>query len=112
MKKLLNTLYVLTPESALFCRNENICIRVGGTEETGGSEKLCVPAISIDAIVCFGRMSVSTPLLEFCGQRGISVTFLTDSGRLWGGFTGRSAAMSCCESGSTKCSTIRIFAVH
>lgn len=88
MKKLLNTLYVLTPESALFCRNENICIRVGGTEETGGSEKLCVPAISIDAIVCFGRMSVSTPLLEFCGQRGISVTFLTDSGRFMGRFYG------------------------
>ena len=88
MKKLLNTLYVLTPESALFCRNENIGIRVGGTEETGGSEKLCVPAISIDAIVCFGRMSVSTPLLEFCGQRGISVTFLTDSGRFMGRFYG------------------------
>ena len=58
MKKLLNTLYVLTPESYLFCRNENICIRIGD------SEKLCVPALAIDSIVCFGKMTVSTPLLQ------------------------------------------------
>ena len=74
MKKLLNTLYVLTPESYLFCRNENICVQVGG------AEKLSVPALTIDAIVCFGKMTVSTPLLEFCGTHGISVTFLTQNG--------------------------------
>lgn len=29
MKKLLNTLYVLTPDSYLFCRNETICVKIG-----------------------------------------------------------------------------------
>ena len=58
MKKLLNTLYVLTPDSYLFCRNENICVRIGDME------KLSVPALNIDSIVCFGKMTVSTPLLE------------------------------------------------
>ena len=82
MKKLLNTLYVLTPESYLFCRNENICVQVGG------AEKLSVPALTIDAIVCFGKMTVSTPLLEFCGAHGISVTFLTQSGHFMGRFYG------------------------
>ena len=82
MKKLLNTLYVLTPESYLFCRNENICVQVGG------AEKLSVPALTIDAIVCFGKMTVSTPLLEFCGTHGISVTFLTQSGHFMGRFYG------------------------
>lgn len=82
MKKLLNTLYVLTPESYLFCRNENICIRVN--EE----EKLAVPALTIDSIVCFGKMTVSTPLLEFCGERGISVVFVSPNGRFMGRFYG------------------------
>ena len=82
MKKLLNTLYVLTPESYLFCRNENICIKLGG------EEKLAVPALTIDAIVCFGQMTVSTPLLAFCGEHGISITFLTQSGAFQGRFYG------------------------
>lgn len=82
MKKLLNTLYVLTPESYLFCRNENICIRVGG------EEKLALPAMTVDAVVCFGQMTVSTPLLAFCGEHGISITFLTQNGAFQGRFYG------------------------
>ena len=75
MKKLLNTLYVLTPESYIFCRNENVCVRIGD------EEKISVPALTIDSIVCFGKMTVSTPLLEFCGERGISVAFVSENGR-------------------------------
>lgn len=82
MKKLLNTLYVLTPESYLFCRNENICIRIGE------HEKLCVPALTIDSIVCFGKMTVSTPLLQYCAEHGISVAFVTETGRFMGRFYG------------------------
>lgn len=74
MKKLLNTLYVLTPDSYLFCRNETICIKIGGEEKTA------VPAISIDAIVCFGKATVSTPLMGFCAERGISLVFLSETG--------------------------------
>lgn len=74
MKKLLNTLYVLTPDSYLFCRNETICIKIGG------EEKAAVPAISIDAIVCFGKATVSTPLMGFCAERGISLVFLSETG--------------------------------
>ena len=82
MKKLLNTLYLLTPNSYLFCRNETIAVKVGGVE------KNAVPAKDIEAIVCFGQMTVSTPLLEFCGKRGISVTFLSPQGRYCGRFYG------------------------
>ena len=82
MKKLLNTLYVLTPGSYLFSRNENICVRIGD------AEKLCVPALNLDAIVCFGQMTVSTPLLEFCGSHGISLTFIRENGRFMGRLQG------------------------
>ena len=45
MKKLLKTLYVLTPDSYLFTRNENICVKIGD------AEKLNIPALNIDSIV-------------------------------------------------------------
>lgn len=82
MKKLLNTLYLLTPDSYLFCRNETIAVKIGGVE------KAAVPAKDIEAIVCFGQMTVSTPLLQFCGQRGISITFLSPHGHFYGRFYG------------------------
>lgn len=82
MKKLLNTLYVLTPDSYLFFRNETICVRVGG------EEKVSVPAISIEAIICFSQVTVSTPLIGFCGERGISLVFLSPHGRFLGRVTG------------------------
>ena len=75
MRKLLNTLYVLTPDSYLFCRNETVCVQVGD------AEKVSVPAVSIEAIVCFGKMTVSTPLIGFCAEHGISLVFLTEHGQ-------------------------------
>lgn len=82
MKKLLKTLYVLTPDSYLFTRNENICVKIGDTE------RLNIPALNIDSIVCFGKMTVSTPLLEFCGDRGISLTFIRENGHFMGRLQG------------------------
>ena len=78
MKKLLETLYVLTPESYLFHRNENICIAIGG------EEKASVPATQVDAIVLFGKNTFSTSLIGFCGEKGISVVFLDANGRFQG----------------------------
>ena len=78
MKKLLETLYVTTPESYLYCRNENICLKIGGVE------KASLPAILLDGIVCFGEMTVSTPLIGFCAERGITLTFLSPGGRFYG----------------------------
>ena len=74
MKKLLETLYVLTPESYLYHRNDNICIAIGG------SEKASVPAHQVESIVIFGSNTLSTSLLGFCGKKGITVTFLSASG--------------------------------
>ena len=56
MKKLLETLYVLTPESYVFHRNENICVSIGG------QEKVSVPVTQVDSIVFFGKNTLSTIL--------------------------------------------------
>ena len=78
MKHFLNTLYILTPESYLFLQNETIGVKVGGTE------KIRVPAHTIDSIYCFGNVTVSTPVIGFCGARGIHLVFLSEYGKFHG----------------------------
>ena len=78
MKQLQNTLYILTPETYLSLQNETIAVKVGGVE------KVRVPAHTINAIYCFGNITVSTPLIGFCGSHGISLIFLSEYGRFYG----------------------------
>ena len=82
MKKLLNTLYVLTPDSYLYVRNGSVAIRVG-TEE-----KYSIPAHNLDAIVCFGQNTVSTPLIGLCAESGITLAFISGTGKFIGRFCG------------------------
>lgn len=74
MKKLLETLYITTPESYLFERNGNICISIGG------AEKASVPISQVDSIVLFGKNTLSTALLSFCSQNDVTITFLSENG--------------------------------
>ncbi|MEG0756567.1 MAG: type I-C CRISPR-associated endonuclease Cas1c [Oscillospiraceae bacterium] len=82
MKKLQNTLYVFTQDSYLFVQNEAIVIKVGG------EEKVRIPSHTIDTIFCFGNTTVSTPLIAFCGERGIGLAFFSDYGRFYGRIAG------------------------
>lgn len=82
MKHLLNTLYILTPDTYLFLENEAIGVKIGG------EEKVRVPAHTISSIYCFGNVTVSTPLIGFCGQRGISLIFLSEYGKFYGRIQG------------------------
>ncbi len=82
MKRLLNTLYVLTEDSYLSKQGETICVHVGGVE------KVRVPAHTLESILCFGHTTVSTPLIGFCGEKGIGLTFLNDQGRFYGRIEG------------------------
>ena len=78
MKQLQNTLYILTPDTYLFLQNETIAVKVGGVE------KVRIPSHTISSIYCFGNVTVSTPLIGFCGERGISLVFLSEYGRFYG----------------------------
>ena len=78
MKQLLETIYILTPDSYVFHRNENICVSIGG------EEKVSVPASRIETIVFFGKNSLSTSLIWFCGTHNITVSFLNEYGRFYG----------------------------
>lgn len=82
MKYLLNVLYVVTEDSYISKQGETICVHVGG------EEKVRVPAHTVESIVCFGHTTVSTPLLGFLGERGIGLSFLSESGRFYGRMEG------------------------
>ncbi|MBK8889566.1 MAG: type I-C CRISPR-associated endonuclease Cas1 [Dechloromonas sp.] len=84
--QLLNTLYVTTPESYLHLDNNTLRIEVG--QET----RLRVPLHHLGAVVCFGYVSVSLPLMHRLADDGISLVLLDTHGRfkarLEGGVSG------------------------
>ena len=80
MRKLLNTLYITTPESYLTKDGENIVVSVDR------EEKFRVPAINIESIVTFGYMGVSPGLMKLCSDHKISLCFLSPSGKYIGRF--------------------------
>lgn len=75
MRKLLNTLYVTTPESYISKDGENIVISI--------KQKECfrIPIINIESIVTFGYMGVSPGVMWLCAERGVQITFLSPHGR-------------------------------
>lgn len=75
MKKLLNVLYVSTPDSYLSLDGENIVISIEG------SEKFRIPLHNIESIVCFGYMGASPALMGFCAEKGVGLCFLSPYGK-------------------------------
>ncbi len=75
MKKLLNTLFVTSPNSRLSRESESVVVK------EDSKVKLRVPVHHLSGIVCFGTMTVTTPFLSFCSCNGVSVTFLSRTGR-------------------------------
>lgn len=75
MRKLLNTLYVTTPEAYLSKDGLNVVVSVKQEEE------FRIPAINIEGIVTFGYMGASPGLMKLCSDNGIALTFLSPNGR-------------------------------
>jgi CRISPR-associated protein Cas1 len=82
MRKLLNTLYITSPDSYLSRDGENVVVRVDETE------KFRIPIHNIEGIVCFGYMGASPALMGLCAERNVGVSFLTEHGRFWGRVSG------------------------
>lgn len=78
MKKLGNVLYILTEGSYLYCQNDTIAVKVGD------SEKVRIPAHTVESIICLQNTTVTTPFIGFCSKHGISLSFHTESGRFLG----------------------------
>lgn len=75
MKKLLNTLYVTTPESYLSKDGENIVVSVKQ------KEVFRISVLNIESVVTFGYMGASPGVMKLCAEKGIGLTFLSPHGR-------------------------------
>lgn len=75
MKKLLNTLYITTPEAYISKDGMNVVVSVKQ------EEKFRIPFINIESIVTFGYMGVSPGVMKLCCDNGISLTFLSPHGK-------------------------------
>lgn len=75
MKKLLNTLYVSTQEAYLRKEGETVVV------EKGGQVLLRLPIHTLQGIVTFGNVMTSPFLLNLCAERGVAVSFMSESGR-------------------------------
>lgn len=74
MKKLLNVLYVTTPESYLNRDGENVVVSVEG------KETFRVPIHNLESIVCFGYQGASPALMGLCAERNVGLSFLSANG--------------------------------
>lgn len=83
--QLLNTLYVTTPDSYL--RLDNDTLRVQLAEET----RLRVPLHHLQAVVCFGHVGLSLPLMHRLADDAIALVLLDEAGRFKGRLEGATA---------------------
>lgn len=75
MRKLLNTLYVTSPNTYLSLDGENIVVL---KEEI---EALRIPLHNLEGIVAFGYTGASPALMGACAKRNIALSFMTQSGK-------------------------------
>lgn len=75
MRKLLNTLYVMTKDSYLTLDGENIVILL--EDKTLGR----FPLHTLENIVCFTYKGASPALMGACAERLVGMTFYTPNGK-------------------------------
>ncbi|NKF21493.1 type I-C CRISPR-associated endonuclease Cas1c [Solimonas marina] len=75
MRRQLNTLYVTTDGAWLHKDGANVVM------EVEQQERARVPVHMLESLVCIGRVLVSPPLLGYCAEQGICISFLNANGR-------------------------------
>ena len=82
MKKLLNTLYVTTQDTYLRKEGETVVV------EKAKKVLLRLPIHTLQGIVTFGNVMTSPFLLNLCAERGVCVSFMSESGKFLARVTG------------------------
>lgn len=82
MRKILNTLYITTPESYLSKDGMNVVVSINQ------QEVFRIPVINLESIVTFGYMGASPGLMKLCMDNNVSLTFLSPNGRFVSRFQG------------------------
>lgn len=83
MRKLLNTLHVMTQGSYLHRDGETVAVKLGS------ELRLRVPIHTLEGLVCWGQVSCSPPVLALCCEHGVGISFLNENGRFLARVQGR-----------------------
>lgn len=83
MRKLLNVLYVTSPDAYLSKDGENVVVLLGE------DRKFRIPIHNLEGIVCFGYTGASPALMNLCVERGVALSFLSERGKLLARVTGQ-----------------------
>lgn len=75
MRKLMNTLYVTSPNAYLSLDGENVVVLIED------KERIRVPLHNIEGVVTFGYTGASPAFMGQCAKRNIALTFLSQNGR-------------------------------
>lgn len=75
MRKLLNTLYISTPDSYLSREGLNVVVLIKS------QEKFRIPIHNIEGIVTLGYMGASPALMKLCAENNVSLSFLSPNGK-------------------------------
>jgi CRISPR-associated protein Cas1 len=82
LRKLLNVLYVTSPEAYLGKEGETVLVLIHD------EIKLRVPIHNLEGIVCFGYTGASPALMHLCAERKVALSFLTENGKFLARVTG------------------------
>lgn len=82
MRKLLNTLHVMTQGAYLHRDGETVAVKIDGVQ------KLRLPVHTLEGLVCWGQVSCSPPVLSLCCEKGVGISFLNEHGRFLARVTG------------------------
>ncbi|MEG0874825.1 MAG: type I-C CRISPR-associated endonuclease Cas1c [Clostridiales bacterium] len=83
MRKLLNTLYITTPEAYLSRDGDNIVVKIED-KEVGRR-----PIHIIENIVCFNYTGMNGALIRLCAEHGVAISFMDKNGGFCGRFHGK-----------------------
>jgi CRISPR-associated protein Cas1 len=84
MKKLLNVLFVTSPDSFVSLENENVVVK------GENRDPLRLPLLNLEAIFCFNYFGATPALMAECAKRNITLSFLTEYGKFLGTLYGES----------------------
>jgi CRISPR-associated protein Cas1 len=82
MRKLLNTLFVTSPDAYLSRDSENVVVKIEN------KERFRIPIHNIEGIVSVGFMGASPSLMALCTERNVALSFISEGGKFLGRVSG------------------------
>lgn len=83
MRKLLNTLFVTTPDCYLSLDGNNVVLL------QNNKNIFRIPTCNIEGIICFNYLGASPQLMKHCSDNNIHISFISPNGRYMAGVTGK-----------------------